>query len=115
MQSLLRVSCAILIIDQDYHDEYTLPPVIEAFRGQTKIFQIFFRTRGALIDTIVGQIFEDDDATTPPPSPSPPRRLYLITPDLTRAGPRYITIFRKILINKKIVLFITLISYKFLL
>ena len=108
MQSLVRVSYAIFTIDQDYHNEYTLPPVIEALRGQTKIFQIFFRTRGALINTIVAQIFEDDDVATPPPSPSPPRRLDQITPDPTRASPKYITIFRKILIKQKkiIVLFI---------
>ena len=101
MQSLIRVSCAILTIDQDYHDKYTLPLVIEALRGQTKIFQIFFRTRGALIDTIVAQIFEDDDAATPPPSPSPPRRLDPITLDPTKIDLRYITIFRKILMKKK--------------
>ena len=57
MQSLVRISYATLTIDQGHDDEYTLPPVIEELKGQTKIFQIFFRTRGAIIDTIVAQIF----------------------------------------------------------
>ena len=81
MQSLLRVSYSTLTIEQGYDDEYTLPLIIEELRGQTKIFQIFFRTRGGLIDTIVAQIFDDNEAATPPPS----RRLDPITPDPMRA------------------------------
>ena len=53
MQSLLRVSCATLTIEQGHDDEYTLSPIIEEPIGQSKIFEIFFRIRGGLIDTIV--------------------------------------------------------------
>ena len=81
MQSLLRVSSSTLTIEQSYDNEYKLPPIIEELRGQTKNFQIFFRTCGALVDTIVVQIFDDDEAATPLPSPSPSRRLDPITPN----------------------------------
>ena len=86
---LLRVSCSTLAIDQGYTDEYRLPPIIEEQRGWTKNFQIYFRTRGVVIDTIVAQIFYDDKAATPPPSPPTPIILDPITSDPKMAGTRY--------------------------
>ena len=102
MQSLLRVSCSTLTSNQGHDNESALPPIIEELRRQTKIFQIFFRTRGSLIDTIVAQIFEDNETTTPLPSPPPSWRLDPITPEPMRASTRYNTIFTIVLNNAKI-------------
>ena len=80
---------------------------------KTKVFQIFFRTRDALIDTIVAQIFEDDEAATPPPSPPPLIKLDPITSDPKRVVTRYKTIFTIILKKKNLHHFLHLYLTKF--
>ena len=52
-------------------DEYIFLPIIEQQIGQSKIFMLYFGTHGALINTIIIKIFDDDEAATPPPSPLP--------------------------------------------
>ena len=79
----------MLAIEQGYTDKYKLPPIIKDQIGQTKIFQLYFRTRVALIDAIVAQIFDDDEAATPPPSSPPQITLDPITSDPNLAGTRY--------------------------
>ena len=76
----------MLAIEQDYTDEFMLPPIIKEQIGQTNILQLYFCTRGALIDAIVSQIFDDDEAATPPLSPT---TLNPNTPDSDVAGTRY--------------------------
>ena len=88
MQSRIRVACLTLTIEEGYIDEFRIHPIIEQLRGYTKIFQIYFRTRGTVINTIVAKIFEDDGAITPPPSPPPPTTLDPITPDPKRSAAR---------------------------
>ena len=112
MQSLLRVSCSTLTIEQGYDDEYTLPLIIEQLRGRTKKFQIFFRTHGVLIDTIVAQSFDDDEAPTPPPSAPSSTTLDPVTSDPKMAGTRHEIIFTIIFQKKKIsiTLFLTFLS-----
>ena len=107
IQSLLRVSCSTLTIEQGYDDEYRLPPIIEQQRRTTKIFQIFFRTRDALIDTVVAQSFNDDEAATPPSSLPPSTTLDPITPDPKMASSKYQNLFKTI--------FYAFISYRILL
>ena len=74
MQTLLGVVCSELTTERDYMDEHILALIIEQQIGQSKIFMLYFRTRGALIDAIIVKIFDDDEAATPPLSsliPSP--------------------------------------------
>ena len=75
----------MLAIEQGYTDEYILPLIIKQQIDQTKIFQLYFRTRGTLINTIVAQIFDDDEAKTPPP----PIALDPITLDPKMVGSRH--------------------------
>ena len=42
MQSLVRVSCSILAIEESYTDEFRLPPIIEEQRGWAKNFLDLF-------------------------------------------------------------------------
>ena len=79
----------MLAIEQGYTDEYILPLIIKQQIDQTKIFQLYFRTRGTLINAIVAQIFYDDEAATPPSSPPPPIALDPTTPDPKMAGTKY--------------------------
>ena len=60
MQKLLGVPFSALTPKGDYMDEYILPPIIEQQIGQNKIFMLYFRTRGALIDAIIVKKFYDD-------------------------------------------------------
>ena len=79
-------------------------------KRNNKNFQIFFRTRGALIDTVVAQIFDNDQAVTPPPSPPsipPSTTLDPITPNPKMASSRYQNLFKTI--------FHAFISYRILL
>ena len=59
-----------MTIEECYTDESIIPPVIDQQRGQTKIFQIYFWTLDAIIDTIVSKIFNDDQMVSPLLSPS---------------------------------------------
>ena len=71
-------------------DEYILPPIIEQQIGQSKIFMLYFRTRGALIDAIIVKIFDDDEVATPPPSPLPALPPVPLILDSRTSGIRYI-------------------------
>ena len=56
MQKLLGVAGFELTIEEDYMNEYILPPIIEQQIGHSKIFMLYFRTCGALIDAIIVKI-----------------------------------------------------------
>ena len=74
MQILLGVAYSELTTEGDYMDGHILPPIIEQQIGQSKIFVLYFRTRGALIDAIIFKKIYDDEVATPAPSlliPSP--------------------------------------------
>ena len=70
-------------------DEYTLPPVIEHQKGQRKVFQLYFKTQGALIDAIISKKIDDDEVASPPPSPSIPSRPKPIVSTPRPTGIRY--------------------------
>ena len=89
----------MLAIEQGYTDEYVLPPIIEEQIDKTKIFQVYFRPRGGLIDTTVSTIFDNDEATAPPTSPLSATLIPITSnPDMTET--RY-KLFFVILFNKK--------------
>ena len=92
----------MLAIEQGYTDEYVLPPIIEEQIGKTKIFQVYFRPRGGLIDTTVSTIFDDDKAARPPASPLSATTLILITVDTDVTETRYKLIFVTIFNKKKL-------------
>ena len=58
-----------MTIEEGYTDQSIIPPIIEQQKGQMKIFQVYFRWRGTLLDTVVSKIFEDDELATLLPSP----------------------------------------------
>ena len=89
MQTLLGVPCSELTIEGNYMDEYVLPPIIEQQIGQNKIFMLYFKTRGALIDSIVVKFFDDDEAATSSPSLLVPPELDLVSSSLRSTGIRY--------------------------
>ena len=70
-------------------DEYTLPPIIEQQKHQSKIFMLYFITRGALIDAIIAKFFDDDENATSPPSALVPPELDSVSCSLKSAGIRY--------------------------
>ena len=72
-------------------DEHVLPPIIEQQIGQNRIFMLYLMTRGALIDTIIMKMFNDDEAATPPPSQLVPPRLDSVSPSLRSTGIQYKT------------------------
>ena len=90
MQKLLGVAYSEVTIEGDYMDEYTLLPIIEQQIGQSKIFMLYFRIRGALIDAIIAKIFDDDEAATPLPSPLPALSPVPLISDSRTSGIRYI-------------------------
>ena len=52
-QSMIRKTCLALTIEECYIDQSIILPIIDQQRGQTKIFQVYFRPCGALIDAVV--------------------------------------------------------------
>ena len=65
--ALIKKSCSTLTIDEGFTDPFTIPPVINQLRGETKIFQIYFQRKGPQITTIVSKIFEETELITAPP------------------------------------------------
>ena len=66
---MIKKTCSTLIIEEGYIDQSIIPPIIDQQRGHTKIFQVYFRSRGALIDTIISKNFYDDQISILLPSP----------------------------------------------
>jgi len=66
-QALIKKPCSALTIDEGFTDPFTISPIIDQLRGQTKIFQIYFQRRGPQITAIVSKIFEDTELITAPP------------------------------------------------
>jgi len=71
-QALIKKPCSTLTIDEGFTDPFTIPPVINQLRGETKIFQIYFQRKGPQITTIVSKIFEETELITAPPQISAP-------------------------------------------
>jgi len=71
-QALIKKSCSTLTIDEGFTDPFTIPPVINQLRGETKIFQIYFQRKGPQIATIVSKIFDETEFITAPPQISAP-------------------------------------------
>ena len=71
-QALIKKPCSTLTIDEGFTDPFTIPPIINQLRNETKIFQIYFQRRGSQITAIVSKIFEETELITVPPQISTP-------------------------------------------
>ena len=59
-QILIKQPCAALTIDEGFTNPLIIPPAIEQLKGQNKIFQIYFKSRGPTTNIIVSKIFDDE-------------------------------------------------------
>ena len=64
-QILIKKPCSTLTIDEGFTDPLVIPPIIEQLKGQTKIFQIYFKTRGTTMTTIVSKVFDEQPLEVP--------------------------------------------------
>ena len=57
-QVLIKKPCSTLTIDERFTDPSVIPPIIEQLKGQSKIFQIYFKIRVATLNAIVSKVFD---------------------------------------------------------
>ena len=79
-QILIKRVCSTLTIDEGFTDPSVIPPIIEQLRGQTKVFQIYFKTRETTLNAIVSKIFYEQVLETPALPPPTTKSLDPITP-----------------------------------
>ena len=58
-QVLVKKPCSTLTIDEGFTDASIIPPTIEQLKGQTKIFQIYFKVRGSTTNFVASKVFDD--------------------------------------------------------
>ena len=58
-QVLIKNPCSTLTMDEGFTEPSVILPIIEKLKGQSKIFQIYFKTRRAMLNAIVSKVFDD--------------------------------------------------------